>query len=69
MSSLTLSAVNLLWLEQVGGGNCLMMLLRGQVGMPQEIVRDGWIYDFPGAISLPDPLLFFYFLVEVNLLE
>ena len=76
MSSLTLSAVEFLWLAQVGGGNCVMIrpwdvsnFLRGRVGLIQDIIKDGWIYNFPGTISLPATIFFSCWIVEVPLLE
>ena len=76
MSGLTLFAVDLSWIAQVGGGNRGMMrpwdignLSKGQVGMLQETIKDGWLCNFPGAISLLDPILFFCWIVEVPPLE
>ena len=54
MSGLTFSAVDLLWLAQVGGGNRGMMrpwdfvnFSRDQFCMPQETIKDGWLCKFP----------------------
>ena len=75
MRVLTLSGVGLFCMTQVVGGNRGMMwpwgignLSRGQVGLLQETIKDVWIYNFPGAVILPDPLFFFCWIIEVPLL-
>ena len=75
MSGLTLSAVFFLCLEQVGGGNRVMMwpwyaenFLRGRFLMLQESIKNGWLCNFTGVVVLLAPLLFYFWIVEVPLL-
>ena len=60
---------DVLWLAHVGGvriGGC-NSLLQGLCGLLQEIIEDGWICYFPGALSLPALYLFYFVLGEVPL--